>query len=348
MQSMHAVVKHSRNGEPYFIIEEVPVPAITSPDEVKIKIAYAGICTSDIHVLSKAMKMPDGNIVGHEYSGVVSEVGNGVEALRVGDRVVCELAVGYCGNCKMCRRGKYELCPSKRPPGWVSQGIYTEYAVMRSRIVHRLPDSIPLDVAALAEPIAICVYGCLERARIQKEDLTLIYGMGPIGLLSLIVLRDFGVEKIVCVSPTKHGRERLTLAKELGADLVIATEDFVPRTLFEQTGEKGVDCVVECSGAEPAINEGIRLLNRDGKFVGLGIAHHDSVNIAYNTALLNPLTLTYSCTSSHTSWITTLGIMERNQSLLQRLITHRFPLAEWEKAYRAIETRQAIKCLLVP
>ena len=248
----------------------------------------------------------------------------------------------------MCRRGKYEFCPSKRPPGWASQGIYAEYAVMRSRIVHRLPDTIPLDVAALAEPIAICVYGCLERARIEKEDSVLIYGMGPIGLLSLIVLRDFGVEHIVCVSPTGHGRDRLNLAKELGADHVIASEECVPEALSELAGVKTVDCVVECSGAESAINEGIRILNRDGKFVGLGIAHHDAVNIPYNTALLNPVTLTYSCTSSHSSWVTTLGIMERTHERLRRIITHRLPLGEWETAFRAIETRRAIKCLLVP
>ncbi len=117
----------------------MPQPQIARADEVKIQIAYIGICTSDLHVLHKAMTMPDGNIVGHEYSGVIVEMGSDVRDLKVGDRVVCELAVGACGRCRMCRRGKYEFCPEKRPPGWASPGVYAEYAVMASQLSAQLP-----------------------------------------------------------------------------------------------------------------------------------------------------------------------------------------------------------------
>ncbi len=94
--------------------------------------------------------------------------------------------------------------------------------------------------------MAICVYGCLERAKVQRDDFTVIYGLGPIGLFTLIALRDHGVKRIVAVAPTRRGRDRLQLAEELGADRVIAAEENVPQRILQETGGEKVDCVVEC------------------------------------------------------------------------------------------------------
>ena len=107
---MKALQKFTRNGTPVFELVDIPEPVLSQPTDIKIKISSIGICASDVHVLHGVMNMPEGNIIGHEYSGDVVEVGEGVTDFKPGDRVVGELAVGACGECQMCRRGKYDLC----------------------------------------------------------------------------------------------------------------------------------------------------------------------------------------------------------------------------------------------
>ncbi len=341
---MKAVTKHSADERVVYRVRDLPEPQRTGPTDVKIRIGRVGVCTSDIHALHGVMHVPEGNIVGHEYSGTVVEVGPAVEGLAVGDRVVGELAVGKCGQCRFCRAGRYEFCTAKRPPGWASPGVYAEYAVMPADLLHRVPAGVSLDVAALAEPVAICVYGCIERAGIDPEARTVIYGLGSIGLITLVVLRDLGVREIICVGPTRHGRARLELAEALGASQVLAAEEDVPGRLADAP----VDCVVDCSGAPAAINQGLHLLRKDGLLVGLGIAAADEIPFAFNAGVLSALRVVFSCTSSHSAWQRTLGILQRRGDDLARLITHQFPLENWADAYAALETRQAVKALLVP
>jgi len=344
---MNAVKKYSKNGATCFVLEETPRPGPPGPNEVQIRIQYIGVCTSDIHALHGALDMPDGNIVGHEFSGTIATVGKSVPPrLAPGDRVICELAVGACFNCKMCRSGHYEFCPSKRPPGWASQGVYTEYVNMPAYCVHTIPPSVSLEVAALAEPTAVCVYGCLERGRIQKNDFTVIYGMGPIGLLCLIILRDSGVENIVCVTPTRRGTQRYELAKGFGPTRVLAAEEDVPTILHGMMEGGKADVVIDCSGAPQAIAQGVELLRKDGTFVALGVASAAQIPFPYNAALAKALRLTFSWTSSHDAWLRTVGILDRRHDEVRKLITHRFPLKDWKAAVDSIEKHEAIKAVL--
>src|SRR5690606_29444508 len=150
---MKAIKKYSQGGI-HFKLVDVEEPDILSDGEVKIEIDSIGLCTSDIHVLHGSMQMPDDNIVGHECSGRIVAMGKGVrENFSVGDRVVFELAKGACFYCKMCLSGHYELCPRKQPPGWKSQGVYTRYTVQPDYCLHKVPDGVPMDVAALTEPL---------------------------------------------------------------------------------------------------------------------------------------------------------------------------------------------------
>lgn len=318
-----------------------------SPTDVKIRIAAIGICTSDVHVLHGVMRMPDGNIVGHEYSGEITEVGERVHGLRPGDRVIGELAVGACGQCLQCRRGKYEFCRNKKPPGWVSQGVYTEYTVMDQTLIHRIPAGVDFDAAALAEPIAICVYGCIERGQIDPADVTVVYGMGSIGLLTLIVLLDYGLTRVICVTPTLRDRKRYELAKELGAYRVLSTDEDIGKIVAEETGGENADCVVDCSGAPEAINQGLDILHKDGKLIALGIAPRDIIPLAYNTGIHKALQIVFSSTSSHSAWQRTTEILARQHERIERLITHRYPLESWATAFDKLEGREAIKAVLV-
>ena len=343
---MKAVKKFSDNGVYYKTVDDT-VPEIENDTDVKIQIDAIGICTSDIHVLHGTMTMPDGNTVGHEYTGTVVEVGSAVQKVAKGDRVVCENAKSACFKCKLCLSGHYELCPHKRSPGWFSQGVYTEYTIQPEYCVHKIPMHMAREVAAVAEPFAICVYGVLERGRFRKDDFTVIYGMGPIGLFTLITLVDLGAKNVVCVASTRRNKVRYDLANELGASAVLLTEDDIPSRVKEMNDGWGADCVIDCSGDPNAINEGIGLLRKGGKFIALGIAHDAQIPFAFNQAVLSVIEMVFSATSSHDAWIKVIGILERNEEKVKKVITHQYPLVEWEEAYEKIVNREAVKAVLV-
>ena len=340
-------VKKFTGTDVYFKLVDEPVPEIEQDTDVKIKIEAIGICTSDLHVLHGTMQMPDGNTVGHEYTGTVVEVGPAVRSVVPGDRVVCENAKGACMKCKVCRTGHYELCPHKRSPGWFSQGVYTEYTIQPEYCVHKIPASLSVEVASLAEPFAICVYGCLERGRMQQDEFTVIYGMGPIGLFTLISLIDFGVKNIICVASVQRNKIRYQLAEELGATVVMLPEEDIPAKVRELNEGWGADCVIDCSGHPQAINQGIHLLRKGGKFIALGLSGQAEIPFAFNQAVLSVVDMVFSATSSHDAWVKVIGILERNQEKVRKVITHIYPLAEWELAYEKIENREAVKAILV-
>ena len=250
-------------------------------------------------------------------------------------------------NASFASLGHYELCPDKKSPGWFSQGVYTEYTIQPEYCVHKIPQNMAREVAAVAEPFAICVYGVLERGRFQKDDFTVIYGMGPIGLFTLISLVDLGAKNIVCVASTRRNKTRYELAKELGATAVLSTDEDIPKRIKEMNGGWGADCVIDCSGDPNAINEGIGLLRKGGKFIALGISHDTLIPFAFNQAVLSVIEMVFSATSSHDAWIKVLRILERNEEKVKKVVTHQYPLLDWEIAYRKIENREAIKAVLV-
>ena len=343
---MKAVKKYFHD-KIYFKMVDEPIPKITNGNDVKIHIDTIGICTSDIHALHGAMNIPDGNTVGHEFCGTVVEVGKDVQKVVLGDRVVSENAKGACFKCKLCLSGHYELCPEKTSPGWFSQGVYTEYTVQPEYCIHKIPDTLSSEIASVAEPFAVCVYGCLERGKIKKDDFTVIYGMGSIGLFTLISLIDFGVKNIVCIASTRKNNIRYKLAEELGATLVLQPEDDICEKVKLMNGGWGPDCVIDCSGDPDAINQGIKILRKGGKFIALGLAGESLIPVSFNQAVLSVIEIVFSATSSHDSWIKTIGILERNAERVKKLITHIYPLDDWQLAYEKLESREAVKAVLV-
>ncbi len=204
-----------------------------------------------------------------------------------------------------------------------------------------------MEVASVAEPFAICVYGCLERGRYDKDDFTVIYGMGPIGLFTLITLIDFGVKNIICVASKRKNTIRYQLAGELGASAVLSPEEDVDKKVKEMNNGLAADCVIDCSGFPDAINQGINLLRKGGKFIALGLSDDNIIPFAFNQAVLSVVDMVFSATSSHDSWIKTLGILQRNEEKVKKVITHKYPLVEWETAYEKISNREAVKAILV-
>ena len=179
---MQALVKYQR-GDGFMEIRDVPEPS-AGKGEIKIEVRATGICGSDLHIYHDDALVPiqPPVITGHEFSGVISEIGEGVTGWNVGDRVVPETAYRVCGKCEPCMTGFYNLCNQRQTIGFWANGAFTNYTVVPAHRVHSLPENIDFVAGALMEPLACVVHAALELTQIMAGDIVLVSGPGAIGL----------------------------------------------------------------------------------------------------------------------------------------------------------------------
>ena len=243
---------------------EAEEPRITGPTEVKVEVESVGICGTDIKIYEghHSQSLGQKQIPGHEFAGVVTEVGSRVRSLKVGDRVVHE-PISYCGSCYACRRGEGNVCADVRVTGCNCSGGMEEYFVAEERQWHKIPDWITWNQAALIEPYTIAAQVC-ARAELQPEDTMLIYGAGPIGLMLADTALHMGVR--VFISEISEGR--LALAGKIGIPHVIDSgKQDVRGEMMELTGGYGPNIVADCAGVPKLAEEGMELLSPCGRFV---------------------------------------------------------------------------------
>lgn len=257
--------------------------AVTDPlsDEVQIKVAYNGICGSDIHEYQDGMdlaihKHPLTNkcaplVLGHEFAGTVVKLGEKVTSLKIGDRIAVEPIVA-CGRCHACLAGNYNLCErsigkdnSAGFLGFCADGGLEEYCNVKEVFAHKLPQNFPLDLGALVEPASVAVQAVL-RSKLQPGDDVLIQGAGPIGLFTLLVVKAAGAHRVII---NDLSSQRLALADSLGADLTLQEKD--PNLLTQKvnkfTSNQGVNIAFECAGFQTTLNGAINSVGKNGKVV---------------------------------------------------------------------------------
>lgn len=256
-----AVLKGKRN----VVVEEVPTPT-AGPDEIVVKVKYAGICGTDLHLYKIGMAPPD-TIMGHECSGVVAEVGEGVRGWSVGDRVGID-PILTCGECFWCERGQTNACPKISGIGVGDMpGGYAEFVKVPPSMLVRIPDEVILRDAALLDPFSTAFHA-VRVADFQTGDTALVVGAGPIGLCVIDQLRLTGARLI---GATELAERRAQAAKEIGADYVMSPTDDVLGKMSELTNGIGVDYVFECVGSPEATQEAFNLVRRVGKVVLVGM-----------------------------------------------------------------------------
>ena len=177
-----------------------------------------------------------------------------------------------CGQCYLCRSGNIQICPTKRSPGWGIDGAFAKYLVMPERLLHRIPDAMSYDVAAVVEPTANTVHDIIERAKVDAGDFVVVLGPGPIGLLAGMVARAGGARHVVIIGTPADEAVRLSKARALGFQTVIDLAETDPVTaVLELTGGIGADLVIECSGAAPAIASTVELVRKKGRICAIGL-----------------------------------------------------------------------------
>ncbi len=266
-------------------VEERPVPR-PGPGDVLVEVAYCGICGSDLHIMIEGWGKP-GTVGGHEYTGIVAAVGEGVTAWVPGDAVVCGPAP-RCGECRRCREGKPSQCERRAAPvDGDTGGGFARYVLANALSLLRLPEGMSPRVAALAEPLAVALHG-ITRSGIVAGDAAMVFGAGPIGALTIaaLVAKDLG--PLVVVEPSERRRR---LATDLGAAEVLHPTELetFPPWEPERLSSRAVDVVFECSGKKAAMEGGFNQLRRGGHLVLVG-AGMESPSFDPNRMILNELT----------------------------------------------------------
>jgi propanol-preferring alcohol dehydrogenase len=264
---LKAAVLHS--GERSLKIEEVSIPSVL-PGQVKIKVKACGICGSDIHlILHGKMKASYSPCVpGHECSGVVAELGEGVARFSVGDRVVVSAGTS-CGHCAHCLNGRDNLCEEIGVLGFNQMGGFADYLVMEERYLHKLPDSIPFAQGAiLADAVSTPYHAIKYQGELKAGETVVIIGCGGLGIHGVAIAKALGAGHIVAVDIDRGSLEN---ALAYGANEVILLEKNTQlgKVLKEKT--KGVDLIADFSGFMSNIESSIRAMNRGGRIVLVGI-----------------------------------------------------------------------------
>ena len=322
---MKALVK-TEKGVGHLRLMDMPEPE-PAAGEVLIEVKAAGVCGTDIHVKHDRFPYWPPVILGHEFAGEIVALGPGCRHYQVGERVVGEPHTRHCGQCYLCRTGNVQICPEKRSPGWGIHGCMAKYLVMPEQLLHRIPEGMDDDTAALIEPTANTVHDVIERAGVVAGDFVVVLGPGPIGLLAGLTARAAGARHIVMVGAPPDVGLRLDTARELGFETVLNVgEDNVAETVADLTGGIGADLVVECSGAPPAIASTVDLIRKKGRICAIGLTGGDNVDFPWEKASFKVADISFCLSTSYTSWNRTIDLVATGQIPAGKVISDRLPL----------------------
>jgi threonine 3-dehydrogenase len=325
---MHALVKHhaARGIE----LREVEIPTV-GPNDVRIRVKRTAICGTDMHIFNwdpwaqKTIPVP--MTVGHEYCGVIVEVGSEVSGLAIGDRVSGEGHI-TCGYCRNCRAGRRHLCRNTVGVGVNRPGCFAEYVVIPAVNAFKLPDAIDDEIAAILDPLGNAVHTALA-FDVVGEDV-LITGAGPIGIMAAAIVRFVGARHVVITDVNDY---RLSIAKQMGATLAInVTRESLDSAMQQLGMREGFDVGLEMSGNASALRDMLRTMHHGGSIAMLGIPATE-VAIDWNEVILKGLTLKgiYGREMFET-WYKMAALLQSGLNV-RPVITHRVPYTDYQYAF---------------
>lgn len=311
-------------------IKDLPIPEI-SDDEVLIQIKAVGLCGSDLHYYNEGKLnrriVTKPLILGHESSGIVKRIGKNVNHLAEGDKVAIEPGIA-CGKCDICKAGRYNECKKvvfiAAPP---NDGALAEFIKHNSSFVHKIPDNITFEQAALIEPLSVGYYSA-KKVKIKPGDNVCILGSGPIGLSCLEMAKSFGAAKIFISDISDY---RLAIAKKHNAYRTInVLKQNLKEVIDAETNNAGVDIVIESSGAESSIKQSLEICCNCGRVAWLGMGKNE-ILIPYIEAIYKDLTIEGIFRYANT-YVPIIRMIEMSKIDFTGFVTHRFKLDDIVKA----------------
>ncbi len=337
-KTMKALVAYGNGDYRYEL--EYPTP-MCGPDDIIIKTEGCGICAGDLKCMHGAARFwGDGNqpswvkppfIPGHEFLGIIVEIGENVRGYKPGDRITADQIVP-CGKCMFCKSGRYWMCQPHATFGFQKEnnGGMAEYVrYPKTSVLHRVPQSLPLEKALLIEPYA-CSKHCVDRAQISNEDVVVISGAGTLGLGMTTYAHMKNPARLIVLDMMDS---RLEKAKEFGADIIINPgKSNSVKEILDMTGDYGCDIYIEATGHPSSVNQGLQMIRKLGRFVEFSVFGSDTTvdwsiigdgkELDVLGAHLSPYCFPFVIEHIADGTLKTDGIIQKS-----------FKLEEWEKAF---------------
>ncbi len=328
-------------GNQAFEVRETELPR-AGRGEVVIQNMACGVCGTDVHIYHGEPGSADVTppvVLGHEYSGVVTEVGEGVTSLKPGDHVTVDPNI-YCGKCQYCRNGKKQLCGSMEAIGVTRDGGFAEYSVVPEAQAFKLSPELPLEAGAMAEPVACCLHG-IDRADIRPGDSVCVVGGGAIGLIMVQLAKLAGAAEILLSEPNAKRRE---VGLQVGASAAVdPTEPGAMERYLESA-----DVVIECVGNLPAVKSAFQYAKKGACIVLFSVP---KVDAAFQLPLFDvykkELTIKGSFVNPDTHQ-RAVDLLNAGKLDFSSIITHHFPLDQMAEAIAMQMSDESIKVVVCP
>lgn len=336
---MKAAVYFGRHDLRVTDVDELPA----GDNQVKVNVKYCGVCGTDIHIYEGeggSMTVVPPLTIGHEFSGIVREVGKNVKSVKVGDRVSVD-PNDACGECYFCRNAQAHFCKNIVGIGTTYPGGFAEYVTVREKQVFKIPDSLSYEAAALVEPVSCCLHG-IDLCEIKAGQTVLVIGAGPIGLLMLQLAKMSGAGKIFVSEIVPEKRQ---LALKYGANIVIdpSSED-VEAILRANT--ENVDCVIECVGSTKTIEQAIQFAGMKSTVMMFGLtAPTACASVKPYQIFQKEIRLTSSYINPYT-FDRAIEILALGKVKVDDIITDIVPLKEINKVFEDNSFRRRGKVLI--
>jgi threonine 3-dehydrogenase len=344
---MRALLKPA--AAPGALLTDVDLPRC-GPADLLLRVRATSICGTDVHIWSwndwarSTVKPP--LVLGHEVAGEVVEIGRDVAGFRVGDTVSVESHLP-CGDCAQCRDDRMHICDRLQILGVHRQGTFAEYLSIPAICAWKNAPGTPAEVASILEPLGNAVHAASE-ADVQDKKVV-VFGCGPTGLFTVMAARAMGAASVFAVDVN---RDRLAMAKALGADeLFDGALPELSQRIARQAGGAGADAAFEMSGSPAAITDGLRSLRKGGTLIAFGLPKR-AVEVDWSTDLILPGRRILGVVGRHMfrTWATMQRLLNEGKLDPRPVITHRYPLADFEQAFGALTSGTAGvgKAVMIP
>ena len=332
-------------------VEEINIPACKE-DEVLVKIDACAVCGSDMKAAASGnVRIKPPRVMGHEFTGIITQKGNKVNGFGIGDRVVMATSIS-CGNCYYCRSGYRNLCDDLSPMGFSYDGGMAEYVAIPARAIHnghliKTPDSLPAEIAALAEPVS-CTVNAVQQCEVKEGDTVVVIGAGPMGILNACVARVYGASKIIFAEVND---KRLEQCEQFHFDrLVNPAKENLKQVVMEETEGLGADVVIIAAPAAAPQEEALDLVRKRGSVmlfaslpVGKSMLNIDSRLIHYKEVKVLGSS---DSTPKHVQ--KAVEILSSGKFPADKIVTHRLGLNDINRAFELMKDGESLRVVLIP
>ncbi len=341
---MRALVK-TGPAEGDLAVKEWAEPSAAA-HEVKLRVAAAGICGTDIHILRGTWRCDYPVVIGHEFCGTVVETGTRVKRFRPGDRVVAANPARTCGLCHHCIAGNPFMCADRVSAGYMIDGAFAEYICIDQIRCHHLPHHVSFRDACLGEPISVAVHAVIERTQVHNGDVAFVSGPGCVGLLVAQVARLEGAR--VVLAGIGVDRARLECARQIGIHEVVNVDERDPlEAVRELTNGRGADIVFECAGVVESLATCWEAVRKGGTLVPVGM-YPGPIETDFGSISMKELRVIGTYGYVWTSWQRTVQLLAEGRIASGELVSHSFPLEAFAEAFSATRNGEGVKVIFKP